>query len=274
MKTSRYNLSLYIVGGIVLVIAAIILKPFAIVGAGERGVMMHFGKVQDAILDEGIHPILPIITSVKTLSVRVQKTDMKADAASKDLQRVATDLAVNWNIDPAKANQVFQQIGDESQIVTSILSPAISEVLKAATSKKTAEEIITKRTELKTEIDNSLKKRLEPYGVIVRDVSLINFGFSPEFSKAIEAKQIAEQEAKQAEFTVKKATQDAQAEINRAKGQAEAQRLQRLTLTPELLQQQAIQKWNGQFPTVMGGGGSLPLINIAPPGQPASAPAK
>lgn len=277
MKTVQrvqYNLALYIVGGIVFTIAALILRPFAIVGAGERGVMMRFGKVQNAVLDEGIHPILPIVTSVKTLSVRVQKTDLKADAASKDLQSITTDLAVNWNVDPAKVNQVFQQIGDEEEIVTRVLSPAISEVLKAATSKKTAEEIITKRTELKTEIDNSLKKRLEPYGVIVRDVSLINFGFSPEFSKAIEAKQIAEQEAKQAEFTVKKATQDAQAQINRAKGQAEAQRLQRQTLTPEILQQQAIEKWNGQFPTVMGGGGTLPLINIAPPSSQAATPAK
>jgi len=269
-QSVRYNLALYTVGGLVFIIAALILKPFAIVGAGERGVMMRFGKVQEAILDEGIHPIFPIVTSVKTLSVRVQKTDLKADAASKDLQRISTDLAINWNIDPAKANQVFQQVGDEEQIVNSILSPAISEVLKAATSKKTAEEIITKRTELKTEIDNSLKNRLAPYGVIVRDVSLINFGFSPEFSKAIEAKQIAEQEAKQAEFTVKKATQDAQAQINRAKGQAEAQRLQRQTLTPEILQQQAIEKWNGQFPTVMGGNGALPLINITP-GQAATA---
>ena len=274
MQSVRYNLAPYIVGGIVFIIAALILRPFTIVGAGERGVMMRFGKVQDAILNEGIHPILPIVASVKTLSVRVQKTDLKADAASKDLQSITTDLAVNWNVDPAKVNQIFQQIGDEEQIVTSILSPAISEVLKAATSKKTAEEIITKRTELKTEIDNSLKKRLEPYGVIVRDVSLINFGFSPEFSKAIEAKQIAEQEAKQAEFTVKKATQDAQAQINRAKGQAESQRLQRQTLTPEILQQQAIEKWNGQFPTVMGGGGTLPLINIAPPSSQAAIPAK
>jgi regulator of protease activity HflC (stomatin/prohibitin superfamily) len=270
MQRVRYNLALYIVGGIVFIIAALILKPFVIVGAGERGVIMRFGKVQDAILDEGIHPILPLVTSVKTLSVRVQKTDIKADAASKDLQSITTDLAVNWNVNPAKVNQVFQQVGDEEQIVTSILSPAISEVLKAATSKKTAEEIITKRTELKTEIDNSLKKRLQPYGVIVRDVSLINFGFSPEFSKAIEAKQIAEQEAKQAEFTVQKATQDAQAEIKRAKGKAEAQRLQRQTLTAEILQQQAIEKWNGQFPTVMGGGGTLPLINIAPPSSQAA----
>ncbi len=277
MKTVQrvqYNLALYIVGGIVFTIAALILRPFAIVGAGERGVMMRFGKVQNAVLDEGIHPILPIVTSVKTLSVRVQKTDLKADAASKDLQSITTDLAVNWNVDPAKVNQVFQQIGDEEEIVTRVFSPAISEVLKAATSKKTAEEIITKRTELKTEIDNSLKKRLEPYGVTVRDVSLINFGFSPEFSKAIEAKQIAEQEAKQAEFSVQKATQDAQAQINRAKGQAEAQRLQRQTLTPEILQQQAIEKWNGQFPTVMGGGGTLPLINIAPPSSQAATPAK
>ncbi len=147
---------------------------------------------------------------------RVKKTDLKADAASKDLQKVSTDLAINWNIDPAKVNQVFQQVGDEEQIVNSILSPAISEVLKAATSKKTAEQIITQRTELKTEIDNSLKNRLAPYGITIRDVSLVNFGFSPEFSKAIEAKQIAEQEAKQAEFTVKKSTQDAQAHINRA----------------------------------------------------------
>ncbi|MEG4841506.1 prohibitin family protein [Microcoleus sp. B9-D4] len=274
LQSVQYNLALYIVGGIVFIIAALILRPFALVGPGERGVMMRFGKVQDAILDEGIHPILPIFTSVKTLSVRVQKTDLKADAASKDLQSITTDLAVNWNVDPAKVNQVFQQVGDEEQIVTSILSPAISEVLKAATSKKTAEEIITKRNELKTEIDNSLKKRLEPYGVIVRDVSLINFGFSPEFSKAIESKQIAEQEAKQAEFTVQKATQDAQAEINRAKGKAEAQRLQRQTLTAEILQQQAIEKWNGQFPTVMGGGGTLPLINIAPPTSQAATPAK
>ncbi|MEG3967718.1 prohibitin family protein [Microcoleus sp. T2B6] len=274
MQSVQYNLALYIVGGIVFIIAALILRPFALVGPGERGVMMRFGKVQDAILDEGIHPIFPIVTSVKTLSVRVQKTDLKADAASKDLQSITTDLAVNWNVDPAKVNQIYQQIGDEEQIVTSILSPAISEVLKAATSKKTAEEIITKRTELKTEIDNSLKKRLEPYGVIVRDVSLINFGFSPEFSKAIESKQIAEQEAKQAEFTVQKATQDAKAEINRAKGKAEAQRLQRQTLTAEILQQQAIEKWNGQFPTVMGGGGTLPLINIAPPTSQPATPAK
>ncbi len=262
--TNNVPFGFYFAGGIFLLLLAITFRPFAIVNAGERGVIMKFGKVQNQVLDEGIHPILPIVTSVKRLSVRVQQNTFQSDAASKDLQKITTELAVNWHIDPIGANKVFQQVGDEQQIITGIITPAVSEVLKAATSKKTAEEIITLRTQLKEEIDTNLKKRLATYGLIVDDVSLVNFAFSPEFSKAIEAKQIAEQEAKQAEFSAKKATQEAQAEINRAKGQAEAQRLQRQTLTPPLLQQQAIDKWDGHFPTVMGGNGTLPLININP----------
>lgn len=225
---------------------------------------MQFGKVQDGVLDEGIHPIIPVVTSVKRLSVRVQQNTFNADAASKDLQRVTTELAINWHIDPARVNKIFQQVGDQQQIVTGIITPAVSEVLKAATAKKTAEEIITRRTDLKEEIDRNLETRLAAYGVIVDDVSLVDFAFSPEFSKAIEAKQIAEQEAKQAEFIAVKASKEAIGEVNRAKGQAEAQRLQRLTLTPELLQKQAIEKWDGRFPTVMSGNGTLPLINIDP----------
>ncbi len=262
--TNNFPFGFYFAGGIFLLLLAITFRPFAIVNAGERGVIMKFGKVQNQVLDEGIHPILPIVTSVKRLSVRVQQNTFQSDAASKDLQKITTELAVNWHIDPIGANKVFQQVGDEQQIITGIITPAVSEVLKAETSKKTAEEIITLRTQLKEEIDSNLKKRLATYGLIVDDVSLVNFAFSPEFSKAIEAKQIAEQEAKQAEFSAKKATQEAQAEINRAKGQAEAQRLQRQTLTAPLLQQQAIEKWDGHFPTVMGGNGTLPLININP----------
>lgn len=255
----------YLGGGLFLLfMLATFLRPFTIVNAGERGVVMKFGKVQDRVLDEGIHPIMPIITSVKTLNVRVQQNSFKSDAASKDLQKIITELAVNWHIDPSKVNRVYQQVGGEEEIIAGIITPAISEVLKAATSKKTAEEIITKRTELKQEIDENLRKRLAAYGLVVDDVSLVNFSFSPEFSRAIEAKQIAEQEAKQAEFIAQKATQEAQAEVNRAKGLAESQKLLRQTLTQELLQKQAIDKWDGRFPTVMGGNGAVPLINISP----------
>lgn len=258
------NLAIYVTGGIALLLGAIIFRPFAIVNAGERGVVMQFGKVQNTVLDEGMHPILPIVTSVKKLSVRVQKNDFKSEAASKDLQKVTAEIAVNWHIDPAQVNKVYQRVGDNEQIVIGIITPAVSEVLKAATAKKTAEEIITKRTALKDEIDRALKTRLAAYGIGVDDVSLVDFGFSPEFTKAIESKQIAEQEAKQAEYIALKASKEAQGEVNRAKGQAEAQRLLRENLTPQILQKQAIEKWDGHFPTVMSGNGALPFINVNP----------
>ena len=262
---NQFNqLGLYLTGGLFLIFLLAFLRPFAIINAGERGVVMRFGKVQDTVFDEGIHLIMPIITTVKRITVRIQKDSIEADAFSRDLQDIQTDIAVNWHIEPTTVNKIFQEVGDEEQIVFRIISPAVSEVVKAATAKKTAEEIIAKRTELKQEIDNQLRERLGSYGVVVDDVSLVNISFSDEFAKAIEAKQIAEQEAKRARFEALRAEQQAQADINRAKGQAEAQRLQRQTLTPELLQKQAIEKWDGKFPQVLTGDGALPFITIDP----------
>ena len=266
MKNSQvpYKLITYAGLGLLLFIILGMFKPFAIIKAGDRGVIMRFGKVQDTILDEGLHPIIPVVNTVKPLSVRVQKNDIDAEASSKDLQDIKTQVALNWHIDPTKVNKVFQRVGDEEQIVFRIITPAVSEIVKAATAQKNAEEIITKRKEIKQHIDEELKGRLDDYGIMVDDVSLVNVSFSPEFARAIEAKQIAEQQAKQADFEALKAEKTAQAEINRAKGQAEAQRLQKLTLTPALLQKEAINKWDGKFPTVMGGDGALPFINIDP----------
>ncbi len=261
-NTFPAQLIFYLVGGFFFFLIIGFLKPFVIVNAGERGVVMRFGKGQDVVFDEGLHPVIPVVTTVKKLSVRVQKNDINAEASSRDLQDIKMDIAVNWHIEPTQVNKIFQRVGNEEQIVFRIINPAVSEVVKAATAKKNAEEIITKRTELKQEIDNQLKKRLVDYGIVVDDISLVNISFSPEFAKAIEAKQIAEQEAKRAEFEALKAEKQALAEVNRAKGQAEAQRLQRETLTSELLQKQAIEKWDGRFPLVLGGEGALPFINI------------
>lgn len=259
-----YQLITYAGLGFLGLMILFMFKPFTTIKAGERGVIMTFGKVQDKVLGEGIHTIIPIVNTVETLSVRVQKNDVTAAASSKDLQDVKIETALNWHINPDKVNEIFQRIGDEEQIVNRIITPAVSEIVKAATAQKNAEEIITKRREVKKQIDIELKERLDDYGVLVDDISLVNIAFSPEFTKAIESKQIAEQQAKQADYEALKAEKTAQAEINRAKGQAEAQRLQKLTLTPALLQKEAITKWDGKFPLVMGGDGALPFINIDP----------
>ena len=133
--------------------------------------------------------------------------------------------------------------------------------MKSATAKRTAEEVLTKRLEMKQDIDDVLRERLLSYGIKLHDVSIVNLKFSEGFTQAIEHKQIAEQQAKQAAYVAEKATQDAKAEVEKAKGQAEAQRLLKSTITSEILQQKAIDKWDGRFPQVMGSG-HVPFLNI------------
>ena len=247
---------------LILLLVIIIFTPFVIVNAGERGVLMQFGKVQERILGEGIHPIIPIINTVKKLSVRVQKQEISAEASSKDLQDVFTDVALNWHIIPDEANVIFQQIGDENEVVQRIINPAVEEVLKAVMATYTAEEIITKRGEVKAGVDDALTTRLTSYHIRVDDISLVHVHFSKRFSDAVEAKQIAEQEAKRAGFVTLKAIKEAEAMVNIAKGEAEVQRLLRDTLTPQLLQKQAIEKWDGKLPLIVGND-SIKLLDLS-----------
>lgn len=237
-----------------LLLIVIIFTPFTVVNAGERGVLMKFGQVQEQILGEGIHPIIPIVHRVKKLSVRVQKQEISAEASSKDLQEVFTDVALNWHILSSEANTIFQQIGNEQQVIERIINPAIEEVLKAVMAKYTAEELITKRGEVKALVDDLLTTRLVNYHVAVDDISLVHVHFSEDFDEAVEAKQIAEQEAKRAEFVSLKAIREAETKVNLAKGEAEAHKLLKETLTPEILQKQAIDKWDGKLPLFVGKG--------------------
>jgi regulator of protease activity HflC (stomatin/prohibitin superfamily) len=237
----------------ILFALALLSSFFVIVNAGERGVLMRFGEVQAQVLNEGIHPIIPIVNTVQKLSVRVQNQQSTAEASSRDLQDVYTDVALNWHIIPDEANVLFQQIGDEQAVVNSIINPAVEEVLKAVMAQYTAEEIITRRGEVKAGVDHALVTRLQPYHIAVDDISLVHVHFTKRFSDAVEAKQVAEQEAKRAEFVAQKAVKDAEARVNLARGDAEADRLLRENLTPELLQRQTIEKWNGNLPFIVGG---------------------
>jgi regulator of protease activity HflC (stomatin/prohibitin superfamily) len=157
-----------------LCLLTILLTPCVIVNAGERGVLMKFGQIQEQILGEGIHLIIPIVNTVKKLSIRIHKQEISTEAASKDLQNVFTDVALNWHFLPDKVNRIFQQIGDENQVIQSIINPAIEEVLKAVIAQYTAEEVITKRGDVKRELDQSLRARLGTYNIEVNDISLVH----------------------------------------------------------------------------------------------------
>lgn len=239
-----------------------LLKPFTIVGAGQRGVVMHFGQVQDQILGEGLHFYVPISTSVKKIDVRVQKDDVKAEAGSKDLQTVNTDIVINWHVDADNVNKIYQSVGDVKDVSEKILTPAVNEVVKAAAAQKTAEEILQKRPELKADIDLALEERLRSYNIILDDVSITNVDFTDEFNAAIEAKQVAQQQAQQAVFLKQKAQAEADAAIEQARGQSESQKLLQQTLTPSVLQQQWIQRWNGQLPQYVSGADANLFLNL------------
>ncbi|UBF30420.1 prohibitin family protein (plasmid) [Kovacikia minuta CCNUW1] len=257
-KSKKSNKDLYATGKVFLALflLAMLASFFVIINAGERGVLLKFGEVQSTVLGEGIHPIIPIVHTVEKLSVRVQSQEITAEASSRDLQDVYTDVALNWHIVPEETHLIFQQIGRQDAIIQHIINPAVEEVLKAVMATYTAEEIITKRGEVKTGVDQALIERLRPYHIAVDDISLVHVHFSNRFSDAVEAKQVAEQEAKRAEFVALKAVKEAEARVNLAKGEAEAQRLLRENLTPELLQRQVIEKWNGNLPLIVGSEGT------------------
>jgi prohibitin 1 len=262
----------------------VLMGSFSTVGPGERGVMVTLGKTGDSVLGEGPHFKFPFISSIRTMSIRVQKSQDKTEAATKDLQRVTATVALNWTINPESVGKMLREVGTEESIEVNIINPAVSEVLKASTAKMTAEEVLTKRMELKHSIDEMLIKRLTSYGLIVKDISLVDLDFTREFNHAVEAKQIAEQEAKQAEYNAQKAAQDAKAAVNKAKGeaesnialanaeaksslvksraQAEGQKLLKQTLTKDVLQLEYLRKWNGQLPSVLTGNGNGVMLNV------------
>lgn len=248
---------------LVLVLVMFALAGCSVVGPGERGIRISLGKASNDVKESGAYLWIPFFLGMQEMNVQTQKSEVETSAASKDMQEITTHLAINWSITPDQVVTVYKNIGDEEDVLLKIISPATNEVMKAATAKKTAEEILIRRTELKVEIDTELKKRLEHYGVTLADVSITNLTFSKEFTDAIEQKQIAEQKAKQAEYTALQAIQEAKAQVNRAEGQAKAQALLRESLTPAILQKMAIDKWLGQVPTYYSGNGqNLPFILV------------
>lgn len=251
----------------------VLMGSYAIVPPGHRGIVIHMGKTSDVVLEEGFTLKMPFITTVKSVSTRIQETSIQTEAASRDMQTVHTVLSINWHISPDKVNTVFKRIGESEVIENNIIQKQVSEVLKAATALMSAEEILSRRNELKLRIDNDLIQKLAGFDLSVDNVNLADFKFEPEFNKAVEAKQIAEQQAKQAEYVAQKAEVDARAEVNTAKGiasatlikakaEAESNALKLKTLTPELIRYETIQRWNGQLPQVQSGNGSGTLFNV------------
>lgn len=235
-----------------LLILALVSTFFAIIPTGHRGVWLEWGRVKPKVLSEGIHWIVPAVQQVEIMSVRVQKQELRTEASSRDLQDIYIDLALNWHPQPKNCHLLFQTVGNLSQVLERIINPSLEDSLKAVIAGYTAEEVITLRNQVKAEIELNLKKRLEKYYLILDDLALVETRFSEQFRNAVEAKQVAEQETKKAEYIARKAEKKAQARINLARGEAEAHRILQISLTPEILKNKIIERWDGKLPPTFG----------------------
>jgi regulator of protease activity HflC (stomatin/prohibitin superfamily) len=244
----------------------IMFRPWVQIGAGERGIVLNFGAVQDRVLGEGIHFRIPIMQEVIIMDVKVQKVQTDASSASSDLQDVTLSVALNYHIIPDKANQVYQNIGVHYK--ERIIDPAIHEVTKAVSAEYTAEELITKRPEVSAEMKKELSDKLMESNIYVDAVSIVTFSFSTVFMDAIEAKQTAEQHALKAKRDLERIKIEAEQTIAAATAEAEALRLQRDNISPDLIELRkieanlkAIEKWDGILPNVTGAG-AIPFIGV------------
>jgi regulator of protease activity HflC (stomatin/prohibitin superfamily) len=238
----------------------VVSNAFVQVGPGQRGVLLTWGAVSNGVLNPGLHIKLPVAQSVFMINVQVQKSQAQETAASLDLQNVLTTVATNWHILPADAEWVYQNIGTEDGLVRKIIEPAISNAVKAVSAQSNAEDLIVHRDVVRGKIETQITDELKKYRIVVDSVNIVDFHFSPEYAQAIEQKQVAQQHAQQAEYELQRARVVSQQKVVEAQAQAEAQRLLQVTLTSEIIRQQAVAKWNGVLPQVVGGNGVLPLL--------------
>lgn len=261
-------------------------QSFTIIEAGHVGVVKTLGAVQPAELSEGFHFVKPLLDRVDEIDVRLRKAESEAGAASRDLQVVRTKVAVQYSMNGPVTPLAYQKIGNRAIVEATLVNPAILESVKAVTAQYTAEELVTKRAEVKNRIQEAIElfinTTLEQKGAVgalsLANVAITDFDFSSEFNRAIEEKVQAEQEALQAKNEkLKRVTQAEAAAAERtlaadaeayqievaSKARADAIRREAEALrgNPSLIQLRIAEKWNGQLPQV-NGGGALPLLNL------------
>lgn len=253
----------FFIGFAIIILVIGLFTSVYTVGAGERGVLLTFQKPSDIAVTEGLHFKVPIAQSVVIMDVKTQKYEAKASAASKDLQTVSTEVTINYQILESAVPEIYRTIGLTYE--DKIIQPAVQEVVKASTAQYTAEELITKRAEVKDKIDIALRDKLSTRSIVVQEILITNFDFSASFNQAIEQKVTAEQNALAAKNKLAQVKYEAEQRIAQATAEAEAIKIQASAIQAqggqEYVQLQAIGKWDGKL-SLVSGGNSMPFINF------------
>ena len=235
-----------------------------VVEPGYNWFTVTLGKVNSTVYTDGLHFKTPFITKSVKYNVQTQKLDATADASSKDLQSVGATIVVNYKYKENEVVNLYKNVGKEEKVAEKIITPAIQEVFKAVVAKYSAEELITKRSDVSKDIEDTLNKRLEQYGVQIQLFNIVNFDFSKSFNDAIEAKVTAEQEALAEKNKLEKVKYESEQKIVAAEAQAKAIEIQAKAIQTqwgaEYVKLKWIEKWNWQLPTTMAGDADLLIM--------------
>ena len=261
----KFKFSIIIIAVLVILAGIVITSAVAIIPAGCSGVVLTFGKASDNVMTEGLNFKVPFMQEVVIISNKIQKQEVEAAAVSKDLQTVSSNIAVNYRVLGSSSASIYKNIGRDYETI--ILLPAVQESMKSVSAKYTAEELITLRAQVGEEIKNTLVEKVEEYGIHVEKFNIVNFDFSAEFNDAIEAKQVAEQNLIKTKTEQEQALVIAEAEAEvirkKAQAQADANKLLSESLTPEVVEYEKIQKWDGKLPYATGTNAFIDVTGLA-----------
>lgn len=252
-KGAKYT----VIGMFIIFLIITLCSSFKTIPTGYVGVKTRFGKVQDTMLNEGMNIKVPYIEKIVKIDCRTQKCEYTMEASSKDLQKISNiKIAINYNVNKSKANSLYREVGKDFKTV--IIEPAIYESVKQGMSQHTAEELVTKRSEVANIIIKLLTEKLENRGILITALNITDLNFSEEFDQAIEKKQVVEQQTQQAKYELEKAKVENEKKIENAKAEAEVMKQQNQEITDKTLElkklevkQKLIEKWNGQLPTTV-----------------------
>ena len=251
---------------IILLLLLVLLNSFQSVPTGYVGIKTRFGKVSDDVIQEGLNTKIPFIEKIVLMDCRTQKSEVNSSTASKDLQEVSLNVAVNFNVNRDTSYELYRQVGINYESI--IISPAILESVKSITAQYTAEELITKRAEVSNKMEETLKEKIENRGFNVVDFNITDLDFSSAYNQAIEQKQVAEQQAKQAQYELEKAKIENEKKIAEAEANAKVMQVQDSTTTENALKLKEleikkafIERWNGVLPSTMTGD-TIPFLDI------------
>lgn len=250
---------------VVMVLAVVGWSSFTIIEEGYIGVKYQFGKIVDDSLSAGLNFKLPFVQTIRQVDVREQMYQMDANAYTKDTQTVeGIQTKLNYVYDRGELSNIIRNIGI-SNVESKLLIPQMQSIVKNEIGQYKAEDLVQSRTVVQESIEEKLRESLSQSGIIVVSFAIENLDFEDGFEEAIRAKVVAEQEALKMQNRTKEKEELARQTVIEAQAEAESQRIradaeayaiqaiqEQLQQSPEYIELQRVQKWDGKYPQVMG----------------------